>query len=76
MSKKDELIAEALYALSEEIKFLGNGGADRPKTAIGAIEGLAMKISESNESIANSLDGVAAAIDHLARAVSETDAPE
>lgn len=71
MEDKNKVIAEAIFSLSEEIRFLGNGNADRSKGGHGAIEAMGMKISESNNNIASSLDDVAAAIRELAQAVSE-----
>ncbi len=64
------IVAEAIRLLAEEIKFLGNGNADRSE-GHGAIEGLAMLIRDSNDRIADSLDNVAEAIRELAQAVSE-----
>ena len=64
------IIAEAIRLLANEIKFLGNGNADR-SVGHGAIEGLAMLISESNNRIADSLNDVAEAIRELAQAMSE-----
>ena len=68
---KERMIADAIYFLANEIKFLGFGGADRDPKGIGALEGLAMKIDDSNTEIANAISETASAIRDLAQAVSE-----
>lgn len=68
---KEELMSDAIYALAKEMRFLGNGGASRTETGIGAIEGLAMKVYESNQNIADALGDVASAIRELAQAVAD-----
>ena len=70
--KKEELIADAIYTLAKEVTFLGNGAACRnEQTGFGAIEGLAMRIYDSNKDIAASISDVADAIRELAQAISD-----
>lgn len=74
-SNKNELIAEALFAIADHVRFLGNGNADR-SAGHGSIEGLAMKISESNLAIASALHGIAEAIDGLSKSISDISGKE
>ena len=81
--EKNELVADAIYDLSKSIRLLGNGNIDRGDLAIGAVEGLAMMVrdsnekiaesisyvSDSNDKIAGSLDNIAEAINNLAQAI-------
>lgn len=66
---KNELIADALLKIANELKFLGNGNADR-SVGHGSIEGLAMKIYESNQEIASAREGIASAIERLSDSIS------
>jgi len=73
MKKPDEnheIIAEAIFNLSNEIRFLGNGNADRSK-GLGAIEGLAMLLSDSNEEIGSSIGGISSTLETVAESISE-----
>jgi hypothetical protein len=62
-------VAEAIYDLSKSIRLLGMGNIDRGDNAIGAIEGLAILVRDSNHKIADALGDVADAIRALAHAV-------
>lgn len=67
-SRKDELVAEAIFALANEIKYLGFGRADN-SAGLGAIEGLTMHLSESHKEIASSIQEVASSLDNVAEAI-------
>ncbi len=67
--EKNEIIAEAIFDLSKSIRLLGNGNIDRGDLGVGAIEGLAMLIRDSNQKIAESIGDVAEAIRELAQAI-------
>ena len=67
--EKNEIIAEAIFDLSKSIRLLGNGNIDRGDLGVGAIEGLAILIRDSNQKIAESIGGVAEAIRELAQAI-------
>lgn len=78
VQQKEELVADAIYALAKEVRFLGFGGACRTETGMGAIEGLTIHLSDSNKEIAgaihevaNSISEVADAIRSLSEAISE-----
>jgi methyl-accepting chemotaxis protein len=60
--KNEELISEAIFELAREIRFLGNGHADRSVGGHGAIEGLAMKTSDAGSEVSGSISGIADAI--------------
>ena len=64
---KEDQIAVALNNIALQIKNLGHGDATNDK--FGAIEGLAMVIKDSNESISSALDSVATAINNVANAI-------
>ena len=72
MADKNEIIAEAIFDLSKSLRLLGMGNISRKDESPGAIESLAMIISDSNKDIASSLDGVANAIQELAEAVEKS----
>lgn len=63
--------AAAIYDLSKSIRLLGNGNIDRGDNAVGAIEGLAMAVKESNNNIAEALGSIASAIQSLAEAIED-----
>jgi hypothetical protein len=67
--RKNEIIAEAIFDLSKSIRLLGNGNIDRGDLGVGAIEGLAMLIRDSNQKISESIGDVAEAIRKLAQAI-------
>lgn len=66
---KEELVADAIYALAKEVRFLGFGGASRKKTGIGAVESLANHLFDSNKEIAAAIHDVASSISEVAAAI-------
>ena len=59
-------VVDALEQVARALQRLGNGNAS---TDFGAIEALGMQIEKSSNRIADSLDGIAAAIDRYTDAV-------
>lgn len=73
MEKKQEnQMADAIHALAREVRFLGTGGVRKNDgSELGAIEGLASLIYDSNKKIADSISDVADAIRELAQTIED-----
>lgn len=69
IQSKEELVADAIYALAKEVRFLGFGGASRTETGMGALEGLTIHLSDSNKEISSAIQEVASSISEVADAI-------
>jgi len=67
---KNEIIIEILCEISNNIRFLGNGNADRTNGQ-GAIEGLAISISDSNKKTASAIDGISSTLETVDKSVND-----